>query len=110
MGLRHTAKEALKKPVGPFLRVLDRRFDALHAELKAIDGRTDHLVEARLNQLAQDVNTDLETIAELVLTFERFALEFTERSERTIEILEALLSRLNSPCDPGDSTSSLGSG
>jgi uncharacterized protein YoxC len=110
MPLRRTAKAALKKPVGPFLRVLDRRFDALRDQLQAVDGRTDQLLQVRLDQLRQDVNTDLETIAELVLTFERFALEFSERSERITEILESLLARMKSPGDVRDSTSSLGSG
>jgi hypothetical protein len=110
MPLRRTAKAALKKPVGPFLRVLDRRFDALRDQLQAVDGRTDQLLQVRLDQLRQDVNTDLETIAELVLTFERFALEFSERSERITEILESLLARMKSPGDVRDSTSSFGSG
>ncbi len=110
MSLRRTAKAALKKPVGPFLRVLDRRFDALRDQLQAVDGRTDQLLQVRLDQLREDVNTDLETVAELVLTFERFALEFSERSERITEILESLLARTDPPGDARDSTSSLGSG
>jgi hypothetical protein len=96
--LRRTARSVLRKPAGPFLRVLDRRFE-----------RTDQLLQVRLDQLRQDVNTDLETVAELVLTFERFALEFSERSERIAEILESLLARMKSG-DARGSSSGLGSG
>jgi hypothetical protein len=107
--LRRTARSVLRKPAGPFLRVLDRRFDALSDQLRAIDRRTDQLLQVRLDQLRQDVNTDLETVAELVLTFERFALEFSERSERIAEILESLLARMKSG-DARGSSSGLGSG
>jgi methyl-accepting chemotaxis protein len=102
------AKAALKKPLSPFLRVLDRRFAALSDELRAIDRRTDQLLQVRLDQLRQDVNTDLETVAELVLTFERFALEFSERSERITEILESLIARINEAGEEKGSTPSLG--
>jgi methyl-accepting chemotaxis protein len=108
--LRRTARAALKKPLGPFLRVLDRRFDTLSDQLRAVDRRTDQLLQVHLDQLRQDVNTDLETVAELVLTLERFALEFSERSERITEILESLLERMKSPRDARGSASGLGSG
>jgi parvulin-like peptidyl-prolyl isomerase len=108
--LRRTAKATLKKPVGPFLRVLDRRFDALSDRIASVDQRTDQLLQARLDQLKQDVNTDLETVAELMLMFERSALEFSERSERITEILEHLLAQMESPGDVSGQTSSPGLG
>jgi methyl-accepting chemotaxis protein len=108
--LRRTARATLKKPVSPFLRVLDRRFDALSDRIASIDQRTDQLLRDRLEQLRQDVNTDLETVAEFMLLFERFALEFSERSERITEVLEDLLARMEPPADVSEQTSRPGLG
>jgi len=88
MNLPRRAKAALRKPVAPLLRVLDRRFAIVH-----------HHIDERASQLAQDVNTDVESMVELVLTFERFAIDFTERIDHITETLEALLAKLSTIVD-----------
>ena len=99
--LRETAKAALKKPAGPCLRALDRRIVGLHNQIGDVEQRTE--------QLRQEVNVDLETVAELILTFERFAVDFTDRIERITETLEAVLARMESS-ETKAPTSSLGAG
>ena len=84
-GLRQTTKAALKKPAGPVLRALDRRIAAVNEHVDEVARRTE--------ELRQEVNVDLETVVELVLTFERFTAEFSDRMEHITATLESLLNR-----------------
>jgi hypothetical protein len=86
-GLRQTTKAALKKPAGPVLRALDRRIASVNEHVDEVARRTE--------ELRQEVNVDLETVVELVLTFERFTAEFSDRMERITATLESLLNRSN---------------
>jgi len=81
--LRRLSKAILRKLAAPVLGVLDRRFTLVHRH-----------IDERAAQVSGDLNTDLETITELVMTLERFVQDFNERIDRMTSNLEGLLARV----------------
>ncbi|HEV2311263.1 MAG TPA: hypothetical protein VGU73_12145, partial [Acidimicrobiia bacterium] len=90
---RQRVRAIAKRGVAPVLHVLDRRVDSINEHVEDIGHRTD--------QLRNEVNLDVETMVELVLTLERFAAEFGERMERITATLETLLERIEAHEESG---------
>ncbi len=95
---RQRVRAIAKRGVTPALHVLDRRVAGIHDHVEDIGHRTD--------QLRNEVNLDVETVVELVLTLERFAAEFGERMEQITATLETLLDRIEAQAEASQAVAS----
>jgi regulator of replication initiation timing len=92
--LKDTASQTARAAAGPALQYANRRFEDLHHHL---DNRIDELQAqvaqtlAETRALRSELDTDVQVIAELTITLQRFAERFGDRVDELLAAVERVL-------------------
>jgi hypothetical protein len=99
--LKETAGRAARAPAAPLLEYANRRFEDLHGHLDNRMNEVQAQVEQSLalsrqsltltRQLKEELDSDVQVIAELTVTLQRFAERFGDRIDEMLAAIEGLL-------------------